>query len=70
MLSRADRCLKIRYRASVHLLGSAVAYKAFAGSGLMLFDVVRPSSVNFCLETNLTASIVPHLLILYMSSSD
>ena len=69
-LSRADRCLKVRYRASIHLLGSAVVYKAFAGSGLMLFDIVRPPSVNYCLVTNLTASIVLHLLIPYVLSSN
>lgn len=68
--SRADRCLKVRSRASIHLLGSAVEYKAFAGSGLMLFDIVRPPSVNYCLVTNLTASIVLHLLILYVLSSN
>lgn len=69
-LSRADRCLKVRSRASIHLLGSAVAYKAFAGSGLMLFDIVRPPSVNYCLVTNLTATIVLHLLIPYVLSSN
>ena len=69
-LSRAGRCLKVRSRASIHLLGSAVVYKAFAGSGLMLFDIVRPPSVNYCLVTNLTASIVLHLLIPYVLSSN
>lgn len=70
VLSRADRCLKVRYRASIHLLGSAAVYKAFAGSGLMLFDIVRPPSVSYCLVTNLTASIVLHLLIPYVLSSN
>lgn len=69
-LSRADRCLKVRSRASIHPLGSAVPYKAFAGFGLMLFDIVRLPSVKYCLVTDLTASIVLHLLILYVPSSN